>query len=98
MTIEQQEIVALLIIKKGGSFSNSYGLVKVLTWKFKIINFLEVIENIKDKKYISSEYNEGVGVFTLTAYGEKVVNENKELILKILELEFPSELEIIENL
>ena len=98
MTNKQEEILALLIINKGGSFGNSYGLCKMLAWKFKIINCNAIIDSIHKKEYVSCADIKGLEYFSLTIQGKKIIEENKTELIEFLKKEYPSELIIIENL
>ena len=55
MTENDENLLALLVVEKK-SFADSYGLCKVLAWRFDIINCSEIIKSVEKMNYITIAY------------------------------------------
>ena len=98
MKIEQKILLALLIIHRSKPNANSHGIVKVLTWKFKMMDFLEIMEKVKSENLVNYYYEKGIGYFTLNGDGLKLIEEQGQNLISVLLQNFPEEKEYIESL
>lgn len=95
MNRSEENILALMVIKKGGSFSNSYWLCKFLSRMFDVFNCDEIIKNLIEYKYVTYVVSDGVEIFQLSEKGMDIMDRNYERILNILFEKFPEQNDII---
>jgi predicted methyltransferase len=98
MTKDNEQVIVLLVIKKGDTFSNSYGLSKVLSRKFGILNYLDIVTVLNNNGFIEIKEDSGIKVFTITQKGEEFIKIKRLETLETLLKEFSKESEIIESL
>jgi len=78
MSIYLEHLITLLLIDKVKSFRNSYTLTKVLARKFDIINFVELIDELKSQGLINVYVRDGISNYELTSSGTLYLHENLE--------------------
>ncbi|HMG67751.1 MAG TPA: hypothetical protein VK588_08700 [Chitinophagaceae bacterium] len=98
MSDKDQLYVALLVIRLGGTFSNTYGLCRLLSRKFEIFKCQEVVVGLINHQYVVFDELAGVKQFTINGKGEEVLMQNRQRIIDILRTTFPSELNLIDKL
>ena len=85
-SIDINIFISLLLIKKVESFRDSYSLTRVLEWKFKIINVVNLMNKLISQELIDVKNINQINYFEITSIGRKYVDENlligKELMLK----------------
>lgn len=91
-------ILALLLINKGEPLNNSYKLMRILEWKFKILNSKEILDAIKEKNYAEYDLLNGVHHYKLKSSGRELIKEKYDAALKSLLQHHPNERESIVNL
>lgn len=92
-------VLILFIISYFPSFSNSYDLNKILSWKFGIINLFDLSSNLIERGLIRVKEDKKVNrEYKITAKGKESLKKNI-LNLKIeLEEKFKNEKEFIDIL
>ncbi|PZF75030.1 hypothetical protein [Taibaiella soli] len=96
--MNQEKIIALLILDNRDEFSNSYQLCKILAWKFKIISCDNLIKNLCDEKLIDAQYTNGLGKFTLTTKGKNAITQHWKETTDYYTAVFPDEAIFINKL
>jgi hypothetical protein len=91
----QEITLALLIIDLGESFANSYKLVNILSRKFHLLNFVDIIRTIEDEQLVNSVYKDGIGKFTITELGHHYLKDNRAELMNMLQTKFPDEVQLI---
>ena len=85
-SIDLNIFISLLLIKKVESFRDSYSLTRVLEWKFKIINVVNLMNKLISQELIDVKNINQINYFEITSIGRKYVDEKlligKELMLK----------------
>lgn len=91
-------LIALLLINLGGSFSNTYGLCKVLSRKFEIFDCVEIVNKIIDSGYVSYIKKDGVELFSINELGIEAILQHKNRIVDLLNKKYPHEATFISYL
>jgi hypothetical protein len=55
VTKQEQLYIALLVIKIGGRFSNTYGLCKFIDLKFDIYDCADIVKELISNDYVNHE-------------------------------------------
>jgi hypothetical protein len=90
--------IALLVIKLGGTFSNTFGLCKLLRRKFEIFDCVEVVNNLINSGYINYVLKNGVEEFTINESGNEAILQHRSRVIDVLKVKFPNESEFIDFL
>ena len=91
-------ILTLLLINKGDALNNSYKLMRILEWKFRVIDSKKILDQIKDGQYAEYEIINSVHYYKLTLAGRKLIAQEYNTALGLLLKEYPQEADIIESL
>ena len=93
------KILALLLINKGGIFANSHQLTKILEWKFKIMDSLEIYNSIRNEQLVTFKIEDNTTYsYELTQSGKEIMEFNKGKVIELFKRKFPNELSILDNL
>lgn len=95
MNNEEDVYIALLVIKLGGTFSNTYGLCKVLRRKFEIFDCVEIVNNLTNSGYINYVMKDGVEQFVINESGNEAILQHKSRVIHSLNEKFPNEAEFV---
>jgi hypothetical protein len=98
MTANLDRIIALLLIYKVKSFRDSYNLTKVLAWKFDIIGFVELINQLIAEELIIAKNINGVNNYEVTGKGKLFLENNLSMATPLILEKYSSEAEFIEPL
>lgn len=98
MKVSIEEKLALLLINKGEPFANSYRIIKMFEWIFKIMNCADVLKALREGQLVDYDLINGIHHYTLTAAGENLILNNKGATIDELKKTYPQSLEIINNL
>ena len=99
MNIENSKLIlALLLINKGEVLNNSYKLMRILEWQFRIIDSKTLLDQIKEEQYVEYEIINGVHYYKLTLGGKKLIGQEYNTALELLLKEYPKETDIITSL
>jgi len=90
-----RQFIALLLIGRSPAFGDSYGLTKVLAWKFGIIEMTELIAELQAEEMILARYEKGIGYFQLTPKADAFVKMNSEQGRALMLETYPSEHDFI---
>ena len=91
-------VLALLIINKGEPLNNSYKLMRILEWWFRVINSKEILDDIKQKKYAEFDLVNGIHYYNLTLLGREFIKKEYELTLTFLLHNHPERADMINAL
>ncbi len=95
---EFKKLLALLLINKDQLFRTSYQLCKVLAWKFKIIEFVDLTNDLLTDGLITRKIIKGIGHFNITNRGLDFLKTNEDYLYKKLKGLYPEEEEFIEGI
>jgi|APAra7269096714_1048519.scaffolds.fasta_scaffold11306_5 hypothetical protein len=88
----------LLLISKVKIFRSSYDLAKVLAWKFDIINFVELSNEITRDRLVNKTIENALNYYSITTEGVDYLYFWKEKFLPVLFEKYPNEREFLEKL
>jgi len=98
VTKQEQLYIALLVIKVGGRFSNTYGLCKFIDLKFDIYDCTNIIKELISNDYVTYNEIKGGKAFYISRKGEDALKENRLEIIEMLKHDFPKEIFLSEML
>lgn len=98
MNKEEELYTALLIISLGGTFSNAYGLCRLIARKFEIFACVELINALIELEYVTFISKDGVKQFSLSKKGISTLDKKRLDIIEHLKNYFPNEIDFISEL
>lgn len=91
------EVIVLYLLRYSAHLRNSYNIMKVLSRKFKIIEFGEISGTLIKKKYIHKNVINQMGHYSITASGELFLLDNLTEFLQELRIKYlPNDPEYIQ--
>lgn len=93
-----RKLLTLLIINNVPKFRNSFDLGKVLSWKFGIIELVEVTQSLVNDKLVVSTLNKGINHYEITNEGLSYLKENYNRLHSDLKEKYPTESEFIDSI
>jgi hypothetical protein len=81
-------ILTLMLINKGEPFNNSYRLMRILEWKFEIIESKKILDIIKEE-YAEYELINGIHYYKITLLGSKLIKQSYKSSLELLLRDYP---------
>lgn len=91
-------LVVLLLISKGPPLNDSYKIIRVLEWRFKFLNNLELFDFIRTSGYVKFELKNGVYFYELTNSGKEYLSLNKKDAKVFFLNKYPESEEFINDL
>ena len=91
------QVLALFIIKRGGTYSNTYGLWRTMSVLFDVY-YEEALAELKLNQYVNTNVENQVNYYYITAAGKEFMNENASEARDALEKQFPDKAELIQAL
>ena len=91
-------ILTLQLIKRGVPFNDSYRIIRILEWKFKIIETNLVFGKIREQEHVEYDLIKGIHYYRLTEKGSKVLQEQSGAALTSLSYEYPNEADFLFHL
>jgi hypothetical protein len=95
MSNKEAIYLALLVINLGGTFSNTYGLCKLLRRKFEIFDCVEIVNNLINSGHVNYVMKDGVEQFYINESGNEAIIQHRSRIIDLLNEKFPQESEFI---
>ena len=95
MSNKENVLIALLVINLGGTFSNTYGLCKLLRRKFGIFDCVEIVNNLINSGYVNYVIKDGVEQFFINESGNEAILQNRSRIVDLLKEKYSNEAEFI---
>lgn len=92
------QVLALFVIKMGGTYSNTYGLCRMLSIKFQIQDCQEIIELLVTNGYVNVRKTSQINYYEITMEGEKFMDSKRNEAAEALTKELPLETEAIRSL
>ncbi len=90
-------IIGLLVMKHDGK-QDAYSLIRLLTRRFKIYNFNEIINEAISEKIVMEIKTSIIEYYQITDDGIKKVKNNYDAIINYLHTNFPEQKEYIDVL
>ncbi len=91
-------ILALLLINKGEPLNNSYKLMNILEWWFRVLNTKEILDDIKQKKYAEYTEVDGMHFYAITQFGRELIRQEYSDALKFLMHNYPNRIDMLNDL
>lgn len=99
MAIEKSWLVlALLLINKDRGLNNSYKLMRILEWGFRVSDSKKILDEIKVGHYAEYEIINGIHYYTLTQEGAKFIGQEYDMALNSLLIKYPERMDVISSL
>ena len=98
LTFNLEFLITLLLINRVENFRNSYTLTKVLAWKFKIIEFVELISSLQKENLIRVDSLKGSNNYEITDDGRLYLERYFEGIKPTILEKYSEEKEFINSL
>lgn len=89
------QVLALFVIKKGSTFSNTYGLCRMLSVKFQLSDCKEIIALLVANGYVNVRETGQINYYDITTEGKKFMDSKRNEAAMALIKEFPIETEAI---
>ena len=91
-------LIALLLVRRTDNFRNSYELSKVMAWKFGIIEFNKIMNELINDTLVTVEIRNLVSHYEITELGILYIENSSKDFEKSLIAEYPDEKDFIKNL
>ncbi len=97
MKLKLEHFIILVIVWLYPSFSNSYDLIRIMNRYFDMFEIDDNYDVLVDNQYLFREEKNKIGYYKITSKGEKMLMENKEMILFESRNKFKNQTEFLEN-
>ena len=97
MKLKLEHFIILVIVWLYPSFSNSYDLIRIMNRYFGMFEVDDNYDVLVDNQYLFREEINKIGYYKITSKGEKIIIENKEMILFESRNKFKNQTEFLEN-
>lgn len=91
-----KQLLSIFLIKRLASCENSYGLNKILSWRFDIIDIKDIINSLTSDGLVSYTLNNGIEHFQILPKGFNLIISSSLIALRTeLNSRYPEQKEFI---
>jgi len=92
-----KQSIVLYLINYSDYLRNAYNLIKILSWKFNIIDFNQINKTLVEKNYMIEKVTNQIGHYSITTSGEIFLKEHlAQLLQELKEKYLPNDPEYIQ--
>lgn len=95
---EFNKLICVFLVKRHKGQLDSYSLVRLLTRRFNIYNFVEIIEKIVSDGYVKRYKLDNQEGFKITDIGDELIQNNHINLKQKMHKSFPEQIEFLEIL